>query len=359
MRKKIAFLIPTLIAGGMERVMSELLNYYASNTEHELHLVLYGKKHEQFYDILDSIFVHKPDLKYRESKRLLYTVKTMIYLRKEVKRINPDTILSFGEIWNNFVLLALRGFNYPIFISDRCCPNKSFGWLHDHLRKWLYPMATGIIAQTEMAKEIYSTQFTHSNICVIGNPIRQVEVKTVEKENIVLSIGRLISSKNYDQLIRIFSKIAYADWRLIIIGGDAIKQKNSIKLQRMIDDMKLGDRIILAGPQKDIASYLLKSKIFAFTSSSEGFPNVIGEALSAGLPVIAYDCIAGPKDMIENEKNGYLIPLFNEQMFGDKMKKLMEREEMQIKMSEYASKSIGKFSTKEICEKYLDFILKV
>ena len=144
---------------------------------------------------------------------------------------------------------------------------------------------------------------------------------------------------------------------MIIVGGDALKQKNSVLLQKQIDDLGLTDRIILAGSQKDVVSYLLRSKIFAFTSSSEGFPNVIGEALAAGLPVIAYDCIAGPADMVEDGKNGYLIPLFAEEMFKKKLVYLMQHDEVRNQMVQNAPPSVLKYSTSVVCEKYLDFIL--
>jgi len=116
------------------------------------------------------------------------------------------------------------------------------------------------------------------------------------------------------------------------------------------------ENVILEGYQKNIEAYLLKSKIFAFMSSSEGFPNVIGEALSAGLPVIAYDCTAGPRDMIESDKNGFLIPLFDEALFREKLEYLITNEEEREKMGRYAKQSIATFEPEHICEKYYRFI---
>ena len=72
------------------------------------------------------------------------------------KTLNRTAVLSFGEYWNSFVLIALFGLKYPVFVSDRCQPDKSLGKFHDLLRKNLYPKAAGIIAQTEKAEEIYS-----------------------------------------------------------------------------------------------------------------------------------------------------------------------------------------------------------
>jgi hypothetical protein len=78
----------------------------------------------------------------------------MRFLRKKVKNIDPDTILSFGEYWNNLVLLSLYGLKYPVYISDRSQPDKDLGRVQNRLRDLLYPKAAGFIAQTSKAKEI-------------------------------------------------------------------------------------------------------------------------------------------------------------------------------------------------------------
>ena len=356
-RIKICLAIPSLQAGGMERVMSEIAWDFARRENVELHLIMFGRNRDVFYPIPDNMIIHKPDFEFNDKR--LYTIKTIFYIRKEIKKINPDKILSFGEIWNSFVLLSLLGTKYDTFVSDRCRPDKSFGKLHDYLRKKLYSKAKGVIAQTAKAKEIYSKQFHNDNVIVIGNPIRDIKPKNIEREDIIVSVGRLIDTKNFDQLINIFSKIENKNWKLIIIGGDALKQNNSVKLQQQINNLNLNEKIILAGTQKDVESYLLKSKIFAFTSSSEGFPNVIGEAMSAGLPVIAYGCIAGPSDMIEDGNNGFLIPLFDQELFVNKLNYLTNHEEIITEMGNNARDFIIKrFSTKTICEQYFNFITK-
>ncbi len=341
----------------MERVMSELANFFAKKSNLEVHLVLYGKSREIFYDLSKNIIIHKPEFDFEDKYRNYHTIRTLFFIRLVVKSIRPDSILSFGELWNNLVLLSLLGLKYPVFISDRCKPDKTFRFFQNSLRKWLYPLATGMIAQTEKAKHIYLSKSLNQNIAVIGNPIRRIEniEKSIE-ENIVLSIGRLISTKHFNRLIEIFSQIDLPDWKLIIVGGDALKQKNSILLQEQIKKAGLQTRIFLEGNQKDIEGYLLRSDIFAFTSSSEGFPNVIGEAMSAGLPVVAYDCVAGPSDMIEDGKNGFLIPLFDDVMFEEKLRYLMENEDERIQMGAYARQSIQKFSVDTIGEEYYKFL---
>lgn len=356
--RKICLVIPSLQSGGMERVMSELAGYFSTKPELEIHLVLYGISPVVFYQIPDTITIHKPGFTFNNRYRLYYTLKTLFYLRKEIIRINPDTILSFGELWNSFVLLALLGLKIPVYISDRCSPAKKFNTFHAFLRRWLYPNAAGIIAQTNKAQEIFSMLLRHSNIAVIGNPIRKIEnSETIKRENIILTVGRLINTKHHDRLVKIFSQLNAPEWKLIIIGGNALKQNNQTSLSKLVEDLGMKDRIVFTGEITDIDIYYRKSKIFAFTSSSEGLPNVVGEALSAGLPVVSYDCIAGPSEMITDGENGFLIPVFDDDLFLKRLQMLVDDEALRQRMSAQAAVSIEKYSLEKIGQQYLDLIL--
>lgn len=351
--KKICLVIPSLHAGGMERVMSELAEYFCSKKEFEVHLVLYGLTREIFYSIPDNIIIHKPSFEFDNSKRTWNTLKTLWFLRYKIKDIHPDTVLSFGELWNNFVLLATLGLNFPVFVSDRCQPDKSLGALHDRLRNWLYPNAAGVICQTQTAKEIYGRMFKHDNFVVIGNPIRNIEPNPkIQKENIVLTVGRLIKSKHHDELIKMFAEINPVDWKMVIVGDDALRQKNKARLEQLVVDLEMQGKIELVGKRSDVDDFYNRAKIFAFTSSSEGFPNVIGEAMSASLPVIAYDCIAGPSDLVEHEKTGFLIPLHNKELFKKQLREMILNENLRESMDEKAKQKINHYSVESIGEEF-------
>ena len=99
--KRIAFVIPSLQPGGMERVMSEIIEFCSRKPEVELHLVLFGIKREIFYEIPKSILIHKPDFEFDNTKRSWHTLKTIYFIRKTIKIINANTVLSFGELWTN------------------------------------------------------------------------------------------------------------------------------------------------------------------------------------------------------------------------------------------------------------------
>jgi glycosyltransferase involved in cell wall biosynthesis len=267
-------------------------------------------------------------------------------------------VLSFGEIWNSFVLLGLLGLKLPVYISDRCSPERSYHRFHRILRRWLYPKATGIIAQTGKARDIYARQFGHRNIRVIGNPIREVRVAgPADKDNIVLMVGRLIRTKHQDELIRLFLKIQAPDWKLVLVGHDHLKQNNRERLQAMISENGAEGRVYLEGRQSEVDEYYARSRIFAFTSSSEGFPNAIGEAMTAGLPVVAFDCVAGPSEMVRNGQTGFLVPVLDFKQFREKLEWLMMDEALRNSFGACGRMEIREFSLDRIGDKFLHFIL--
>jgi len=354
---RICLVIHSLSSGGMERVMSLLANNFVKKEGVEVHLVLIGISRTISYPLDDSVVVHRPGFTFENSRRTMDTFRTMMFIRSEVKSIDPHTVLSFGEMWNNMVLLSLYGTSYPVYISDRSQPDKNLGILHNFLRNLLYPTARGFIAQTERAGEICLEKGWNRNVKVIGNPVRNVVKEPgIEKENIVLTVGRLIKTKHIDHLIDIFAEIGHPDWKLVVVGGDAKHLSLSEKLQSKVDNMEMGDQILLEGQQKDVDRYFNRSKIFAFTSSSEGFPNVIGEALSAGLPVVAYDCMSGPAELVDDEVNGFLVPLFDKDQFKLRLEQLMNDKDLRQRFSMKSGSTIGKFTEDIICEKYFHFI---
>jgi GalNAc-alpha-(1->4)-GalNAc-alpha-(1->3)-diNAcBac-PP-undecaprenol alpha-1,4-N-acetyl-D-galactosaminyltransferase len=356
-KKDICFVIHSLQAGGMERVMSELINFFAVNKNYTIHLVLYGIKRDVFYEISKDINIYKPSFEFDNSKRLLSTLKTNFFLRKTIKGINPVAVLSFGERWNSMVLLALLGTKIPVYVSDRAQPDKSLGKLHDTLRTILYPKAKGIIVQTEKALSIYKKMYHHSNFKVIGNPIRPIPAQNIPRENYILMVGRYIKSKQQDVLIEIFSKLKAPDWKLVLVGYDHLKQNNQVEWEALAQKLNVADRVIFTGKQADVEHYYLTSKIFAFSSASEGFPNVVGEAMSAGLPVVSFDCIAGPSDLIVDGKNGYLIPLSNQELFVEKLQSLIDDAQMREKMGEFSKEFIQKFELNYICTAFENFMV--
>lgn len=350
-KRKVCLVVPSLKAGGMERVMSTFANFLAEKPFIETHIVLMGSS-PVFYEISERIIVHRPNNNPENEMGFIKFVRLIGYMRNKINNIKPDTILSFGETYNSFVLFSLLGTKNNLYVSDRSKIDKDWGVVHNFLRKWLYRKSKGIIAQTEYAKLHLFNITDHKNIQVIPNP---VETKRMEKdrENVILNVGRLIKSKKVDELINIFSDLKLKDWQLWIVGNGLEKKV----LERQVNRLNLQSRVKFWGYQKDVKQFYERSKIFAFTSHSEGFPNAILEAMVAGLPVIAYDCRSGPSDLINDGENGFLIDLGDKIEFKKKMKTLLNYEELRKDYGENSIRLSKRYDIKVIGEEYLKFIL--
>ncbi len=356
--KVICLLIDSLKLGGKERVISQLASFFSGLEGHRVELIIYGSTRAMEYELPPEVQVHFPGFSYNFRWRSLMALKTMVFLRRRVKQLDPDTILSFGELWNSFVLLSLLGLPYPVYISDRCRPDKRFGFFHDTLRRSLYPRARCLIAQTEKAAGIYRKEFPKLPVKVIGNPIRKMALRAeTHPGQFVLTVGRMIPTKHHLELMEVFLEIDKPGWKLIIVGGDANDSGLMENLSGWIHDRSAEDRILLEGAQGNIESYYAKSQLFAFTSSSEGFPNVIGEAMASGLPVVSFDCVAGPSDMISDGETGYLISLFDYRNFKTRLEQLMDDSELRERMGRKGREHIRGFDLENIGKVYLECIL--
>ena len=353
---KIACIIHSLGIGGMERVMSILINNFIERENVNIAVLLIGRDRVVEFKLNDKVEIYKPGFEFNNDNRTFSTLKTMFFIRKTIKTIQPDTVLSFGEIWNNLVLLSLKNIDVPIYISDRSEPNKDLGALHNFLRNKLYPSAEGIIAQTAHAAELAKKNHRNTNISVIGNPIRDLKLPDVEKDNIVLTVGRLIPTKHVDQLINVFNDIPKINWKLHIVGGDYNKMKLLNQYKKQVSKLGLDSRVEFFGQQKNVEKYYAKSKIFAFMSTSEGFSNALGEAMRSGCACIAFDCNASSSDMIEDGINGFLVPSGEYMLFKEKLTLLMNDRSLREEFGQKAKQKMKIFQADKVSSKFFQVL---
>jgi glycosyltransferase involved in cell wall biosynthesis len=353
--KKLCLIVPDLHKGGMERVMAELANYFYQKEDTIVHIILLLNQAKIFYKIPPEVSVLRPSFTFSNKWRLLSTIRTLFFLRRTIRRLDPDSVLSFGETYNSFVLLSCLFLKTRVFVSDRSRPDKKWGFIQENLRRILYPQAAGIVAQTTYSRNFLAKETGHKNIRVIPNPIREFEKPSVEKENIILNVGRLIKSKRIDLLLNIFSKCENKDWVLWIVGEN--ETGNEELLVKLSEELKIADRVKFWGKQEDMNRFYGLARIFAFTSESEGLPNVLLEAMGAGLACISFDCIAGPRDLIDDGVNGYLVRLHDCETYASKLNTLIEDPEIREIFSKNAVKKTGEFDIHIIGEKFYNFLL--
>ncbi len=312
---RVCFLISQLQAGGAERVVSELANYFAESDIFEVYIVSVEDK-ELFYNISGKVNVSNLGVKNNKNP-FFNSFQRITKTYKSLKSISPEVVISFMTSTNIETTIVSKLLNIPVIISERNNPKENTPNIWKILRKTIYPFSSALVCQTIKSAEFYRKWI--KNIIVINNPIRNINKTTVQKDKVVLAVGSFRHQKGFDVLIDSFAKIEkkYSDeWKLIIVGEG--KERNFF--EKKIKAFGFEKNIMLPGKTNKIDEYYSKASIFVLSSRWEGMPNVLMEAMAHGLPCIAFDCNYGPAELIENEITGILVPPEN----GEKLTKMME-----------------------------------
>ena len=310
---------------------------------------------EVMYSLNEKVKVvpigEKSDNKVKDRVQRYKAIRKLVLLEK------PDVVLSMPEDTGIYVILALLGTGIPVYISERNNP-----WVMPDvkvtrfLRKVAYPFATGLIFQTEMAKSFFSPKVQKKGI-VLQNPVdaaRIPEPYAGKREKRFVAVGRLEPQKNFTLLIKAFAEFnkEEPDYKLTIYGEGREREK----LEKLISGLNLENSVELPGRDKDVLNKINSAAGFILSSDYEGMPNALIEAMCMGMPVISTDCPSGgPRELIENQETGILIPVGDEDALVDALFSIIDvtlAEKMSKKSSElrYALTSISIF---ENWEKYL------
>ncbi|EAI7228364.1 glycosyltransferase family 4 protein, partial [Campylobacter coli] len=191
----------------------------------------------------------------------------------------------------------------------------------------------------------------HKNVSVIPNFIPNIsKKKSNSSQKNILSIGRITleDQKGFLRLIDIWKMVqkkeVYKDWTLTIVGEGELKKT----IEQKIKAYKLENSIILKPFTKEIEKEYLKASIYVMTSYFESFGMVLIESANYNIPSISFNIHSGPKEIIENEKSGFLIEDGNLQEFADKICLLMDNESLRKQMGENAKKKIKHTFSKEV-----------
>ncbi len=303
---KICFLIGSLNGGGAERVVSMLANKFSD--ENDVDIVVWNNE-KPFYQLNSNIRVHNLNLTYDESSSGSHTwfnFKRIIALVKTLRQVKPVIMISFIISNNVLAIISAKICGIPIIISERSelFTNKiSAFWFR--LRKLSYRFADVLALQTRGA---YNLAFKHGfqakDNVVIPNPIMLDQENIAEKEDVILFVGRLSKEKRVIDLLEAFAKInaKHKDYALWVVGDGP----EMAALKAAVVGLGLNEKVVFWGLQTSPKQFYLKAKIFVLPSVSEGFPNVLLEAMNYNNIVISSNCPMGPAEIIENGSNGFL-----------------------------------------------------
>jgi len=350
---KIAIISPSLKMGGIERALTVLANYFSS-LGHEV-VFISCQEHEPFYTLDASVEFY--EFKYNRKpgvlNKVLFYYHLLSFLRKIVTAIKPDCVLSFGDVFNPLVLLALYNKQVPVFISDRTSPDFPFNPVVKFGKRWLYPKAKGFVAQTQRAADYNKVKFDDKlNIKIIPNALKAVTLyPEMLREKQIVYVGRLSKEKGVARLIEAFSKIEDKSWKLVLAGDGP--ETNYLRVK--VDELNLNDAVQFLGKVSAVDELLAQSSIFVLPSFLEGFPNALCEAMSAGLPSVCFDCIPH-EALIENGINGFVVKDGDLNALAEVINRLTSDHNYRNEIGSNASKINIKLGLDQIGQEYLKFI---
>lgn len=357
MKKKIVFVNASLTGGGSERVMTTLANYLADKGFEVTMIVV--RNRERTYELNSK--VNYVQLTYKNNNKFYILYKRIYEIRKVIKQLNADTIISFMTDINFFTILSCINLKKRVIISERAHPllinvNEKKP-LHIRIfKKILYPLADSIVFQTKFAKRCYPSKMQRKSF-IIPNPISPNLPNVYEgsRKKVIVAAGRLSEEKNFSMLISAFYEVSkiHKDYKLIIYGRGHML--GELKLLRK--KLNLEEKVKFPGYVDNLLERIKNASIYVSSSDFEGISNSMLEALAMGIPSICTDCpVGGAAMVIENNKNGVLIPVGDVSALRDAMLKIIEDKDFAKLLSIEAVKVRDKYDVSKICKKWIDII---
>lgn len=374
--KKISILSLHLGYGGIEKCVVTLANSLCSRYEVEI-AVCYKLYDKPAFDIDDRVKIKylNKDLRpnnnefrqYLKEKRFIRVLKEGIKGLKGLYR-RKKTMVNYIANCDSDVIISTRDiFNYWLSGYGKSNTLK-IGWEHNHFHE-NYKYANNVsksakrldylvLVSSELQK-FYAKELANTNcMCIyIPNSIESLPSKKAALENTkLISVGRLSKEKGYIDLLKVFKRLNkdYPKWTLDIVG-DGVEREN---IENYIEKNNLKDKVTLHGFQgKEYIDKLLnQSSIYLMTSYTESFGIVLIEAMSHGVPCIAYDSAEGAREIISSGENGYLIKHRNLEAMVKKIEDLIQDEKERIKIGSQARDSVKKFTSDVVKEEWFTLI---
>ncbi len=370
--KKILIVVPDLsIVGGRERVVANLSNelvknykiYIISIFNANKNIVFDYSKNIELIKLSDIKEITLPNVKnpffkiLRELARPLVRFANRIIIKimsrrfiKIAKEIEPDIIIDNSDSFINGKFV-LKNSAVIKLIHGKFDIYKNFNL--DGLQNFV------LLSSQEL--DNYKTKYPNANFYIIPNFLPNISnLNTNYSQKVVVSVGRLSKEKGFLRLIDIWKLIQdsseFKDWKLHIVGDGELKEK----IENKIKDLNLTNSIILKPFTKDVESEYLSASIYAMTSHFEGLPMVLIEAQSYALPTISFDIATGPRDIIEDDKSGYLIEDNDLNKYATKLKTLMQDENLRAKMGAKSKEIVkSKFSKDVVMKQWMELFERI
>lgn len=339
-------------AGGTERVSTMIANGLMRQGKYKILFLSLTEQSKTLFFPLDQGIRH-----YMLGKRWLSPgpgyIKIIPKLRRFLKQQNIDIMIDIDIVLDILSIPAAKGLKTKIISWEHFNYHYEMKSLYRrYIVTYSVKRTDYIITLTEGDKKAYQKNLNRKkNICAIYNPIAvSVDKKgsrtTAPKEKWLLTVGRLIKRKGMDYLAETAALVLkrHKDWKWIVVG----EGKERSFLEQTAEREHLQEQLILTGQIEDVNFYLERAQIYVMTSRMEGLPMCLLEAKAFRIPSVSFDIPTGPNEIIENEKNGYLIDAFDCKGMAEKLEALIEKEALRKEFSENAWSNLSKFQMESI-----------
>jgi glycosyltransferase involved in cell wall biosynthesis len=215
-----------------------------------------------------------------------------------------------------------------------------------------YPRLDAVTALTEETAEQYAELLGDGTRvdCIPNSAPAAGTLRADPRAMVVVAAGRLNTRKAFDRLLRAWARVArdWPDWRLDIFGTGPERDA----LRALAAELGIGASARLRGHSARMPEELAKASVFAMTSRREGFPMVLLEAMSVGLPVVSYDCPTGPRDIVSDGVDGYIVPDGDTETLGAVLERLMGDEERRRALGAAAVKKVARYQLGPITDRW-------
>lgn len=378
----IVFCTPALYsAGGVERVVSFKASYFAEQLGYDVTIIVTeGRGRACYFPLSDQVKVINFELGFEALWKASFIKKVYLYLTKqrqykkllkaELMRIRPDFTISMLRREINFLTdipdgsrkigeLHVNRANYRNFeANDSNALKRLFAklWMRNLVGKLKH--LDQLVVLTDKSKASWPEL---SNVSVIPDPVtievKSEEVKGEKCSKRVVTIGRYAYQKGYDLLLKAWSEVEkhYPDWTLDIYG-----QGDRTSYRQLMGDLGIdAHRCHLNGPVENVVKAYLESSIFVLSSRFEGFGMVLVEAMACGLPVVSFDCPAGPDEIITDGVDGLLVPSGDVHALAEKLMTLMTDENLRRRLGQQARQTAQRYDMTVLANQWIDLFEKV
>ncbi|REE83090.1 glycosyltransferase involved in cell wall biosynthesis [Lutibacter oceani] len=346
-------------SGGLERVLAVKASYLADKMGYEVHiLTLNGGDKQPFYDFSQNIKFHDITV---IGNPFNYLLSYRAGIKKTVKKIQPHIISVCDDGLKGMLFPVLFGKKIPVIYErhvSKQIENSTGSTSLAHSLKIKLKFAVMNVAGSKFHKFVVLTEgnlkeWKLNNIVVIPNPLpfNSGECATLTNKK-VLVVGKQSYQKGYDRLLDIWSLVhdKFPDWSLEVYG----KLNPTLGLEEKAKQFNIDKSLKFYPPIKDIQAKYKEAAIYVMTSRFEGFGMVLIEAMSYGVPCVAFDCPHGPADIIKDGEDGFLVANGDIDTFAAKLMALMENKALRQQLGTNALKDVNRFNVNEVVKKWDD-----